>query len=179
MHISDLAALYGGIIAKILHNEPLPNGIEGYYFALAHDIYMSDAIGHLARALKARGLIADPTPQLLTSDETAAEILGVPAPFVQPLWNSGYVHHFLTSNPSPLPSLFLYIDIKIFLNFDSDVEHVFSDNIVIEKPQSIGWKPVWTQEQFYRNIDDEIQAVVELGKAKSSLIDSLHAAVKG
>lgn len=32
---------------------------------------------------------------------------------------------------------------------------------------------MWNKERFLQNIDDEIQAVVEHGKAKSSLIDSL------
>lgn len=32
---------------------------------------------------------------------------------------------------------------------------------------------MWNKDRFLQNIDDEIQAVVEHGKAKSSLIDSL------
>ena len=45
-----------------------------------------------------------------------------------------------------------------------------------EKGQKIGWKPEWNRERFLQNVDDEIEAVLELGKAKSSLIDSLFAA---
>lgn len=48
--------------------------------------------------------------------------------------------------------------------------------MTIERPQTIGWKPVWDKERFLQNINDEIDNVVELGKAKSSLIDSLHKA---
>ncbi|KAF5682978.1 hypothetical protein FCIRC_4698 [Fusarium circinatum] len=45
------------------------------------------------------------------------------------------------------------------------------------RPQSIGWKPKWDRERFLKNADAEIGGVVELGKAKSSLVDSLFAAV--
>ncbi|KAF5990295.1 hypothetical protein FBULB1_122 [Fusarium bulbicola] len=45
------------------------------------------------------------------------------------------------------------------------------------RPQSIGWKPKWNKERFLKNVDAEIGGVVELGKAKSSLVDSLFAAV--
>ena len=54
-----------------------------------------------------------------------------------------------------------------------------SENIIAEKPYRIGWKPEWNKERFLRNIDDEIQAVLELGQAKSSLIDSLFEAARG
>ncbi|KAG5814428.1 hypothetical protein H9Q74_002646 [Fusarium xylarioides] len=45
------------------------------------------------------------------------------------------------------------------------------------RPQSIGWKPEWDRERFLKNVDAEIGDVLELGKAKSGLIDSLFAAV--
>ncbi|KAF5238324.1 hypothetical protein FANTH_10356 [Fusarium anthophilum] len=45
------------------------------------------------------------------------------------------------------------------------------------RPQSIGWKPKWNKERFLKNVDADIGDVVELGKAKSSLVDSLFAAV--
>ncbi|KAI7765741.1 hypothetical protein LZL87_000854 [Fusarium oxysporum] len=45
------------------------------------------------------------------------------------------------------------------------------------RPQSIGWKPEWDRERFLKNIDAEIGDVLELGKSKSSLIDSLFAGV--
>ena len=51
--------------------------------------------------------------------------------------------------------------------------------MVSENAFNIGWKPVWNKDRFFEHIDDEIQSVVELGKAKSSLIDSLHEAAKG
>ncbi|MCJ1457103.1 hypothetical protein MMC28_007469 [Mycoblastus sanguinarius] len=53
------------------------------------------------------------------------------------------------------------------------------ENIVSEKAHSLGWKPVWNKDRFLQNIDDEIQDVVELGKAKSSLMDSLSKFAKG
>ena len=89
MHISDLTALYGGIIEKILQQETIPNGTEGYYFALAHDLFWWEVLDRLAAALYARNLVTDSQTQVWPSDEFAAESLGVPMDFVQPLWNSG------------------------------------------------------------------------------------------
>lgn len=89
MHISDLTALYGRIIEKVLRQEALPSGTEGYYFALAHDLFMGEVADHLAAALKARDLVPDSRTQVWASDEAAAEALKVPVQFVQVLWNSG------------------------------------------------------------------------------------------
>lgn len=55
----------------------------------------------------------------------------------------------------------------------------YSENIIAENPHRIGWQPTWNKDRFLENIDDEIEAVVELGKAKSSLIDSLFIAARG
>lgn len=54
-----------------------------------------------------------------------------------------------------------------------------SENIHAEKTYGIGWKPTWNKERFLENIGDEIEAVLELGKAKSSLIDSLFESARG
>ena len=91
MHISDLTNLYWKIIKKILRKEALPSGTEGYYFALAHDLIWWEVLDQLAIALNARGLIPDLKTHIWASDEAAANALGVPVQFVQPLWNSGYV----------------------------------------------------------------------------------------
>ncbi|KAK9358198.1 hypothetical protein V1504DRAFT_487750 [Lipomyces starkeyi] len=128
VHISDLTALYWRIIEKILQKEALPSGTEGYYFALAHDLIWWEVLDQLAVALNARSPVTDSKTQIWPSDEAAAESLGVPVQFVQPLWNSG-------------------------------------ENIVSENTHRLGWKPVWNQDRFFQNIDDEIQAVLELGKA--------------
>ncbi|CAI7569276.1 unnamed protein product [Penicillium discolor] len=136
VHISDLTSLYGRIIENILQGKPLPTGREGYYFALAHYLQLGEVLDHLAIQLKARDLITDSKTKIYLNDEAAASSLGIPVPFVRPLWNSG-------------------------------------DNIIAEIPHRIGWRPMWNKERFLQNIDDEIQAVVEHGKAKSSLIDSL------
>ncbi|KAH7385157.1 hypothetical protein DE146DRAFT_759424 [Phaeosphaeria sp. MPI-PUGE-AT-0046c] len=52
-------------------------------------------------------------------------------------------------------------------------------NMVAHNEARLGWKPRWSEEDFYAHIDDEIQSVVQLGKAKSSLIDSLRQAARG
>ncbi|KAL9058634.1 MAG: hypothetical protein Q9162_001641 [Coniocarpon cinnabarinum] len=52
------------------------------------------------------------------------------------------------------------------------------DDLVSERTRAIGWNPAWDRERFLRNIDDEVVAVLEEEKPKSSLIDSLHEAAK-
>ncbi|KAJ5893612.1 hypothetical protein N7495_005303 [Penicillium taxi] len=140
VHISDLTALYRKILEKVLQEEELPTGRKGYYFALAHDVYMGEVLDHLAIELKARGLIEDSKTKIYPNDEAAAKSLGVPVQFV-PLWNSG-------------------------------------DNIIAEIPQKMGWKPTWNNDRFLKNVGDEIDAVLELGKAKSSLVNSLFGSAK-
>lgn len=54
-----------------------------------------------------------------------------------------------------------------------------SDDMVAQIPFDIGWKPEWSKKRFFDNIDNEIDAVLELGKAKSSLVDSLFKAAQG
>jgi hypothetical protein len=46
----------------------------------------------------------------------------------------------------------------------------------VDNAYKIGWKPKSDTARFLENIDDEVASVLELGKAKSSLIESLHAA---
>jgi hypothetical protein len=53
-----------------------------------------------------------------------------------------------------------------------------SENIVAENTKRIGWKPLWNGERFMQSIDEEIQVTLDLGKAKSSLLDSLFGIVK-
>ncbi|KAL1593713.1 hypothetical protein SLS60_010445 [Paraconiothyrium brasiliense] len=142
VHISDLTALYGRIVEKILRGEEPPNGLEGYYFSAVYQISSHDFADHLAAALYARGLVLSSRPEVWPSAEAAAKAFGVPAKFVEYLWNSG--------NEAPSTSI----------------------------NSEIGWKPKWDKEKFFRNIDDEIDAVLELRSAKSSLIDSLFAAAK-
>ena len=51
--------------------------------------------------------------------------------------------------------------------------------MVTEKTSKLGWKPAWNKERFLQNIDDEVKAVLELGQAKSSLLQSLSGSLKG
>lgn len=54
-----------------------------------------------------------------------------------------------------------------------------SSNMLAVNKQNLGWEPVWNKERLLTNIDDEIDAVLELGQAKSSLIGSLFEVAKG
>lgn len=44
--------------------------------------------------------------------------------------------------------------------------------------QQLGWEPVWDTERLLTKMDDEIDAVLELGQAKSSLIGTLFEVAK-
>lgn len=52
----------------------------------------------------------------------------------------------------------------------------YSGNITADNDVRVEWKPSWTKEDFYAHTDDEIDAVLELGQAKSSLIEFLRGA---
>lgn len=54
----------------------------------------------------------------------------------------------------------------------------FSADIDAQNAKQIGWQPKWEREQFLSSFDAEIDDVLELGQAKSSLIDSLFKAAK-
>ncbi len=47
-----------------------------------------------------------------------------------------------------------------------------------ENKHQLGWEPVWDKERLLTHMDEEIDAVLELGQAKSSLIASLFDAAK-
>lgn len=72
-----------------MKKESLPNGTEGYYFALAHELHWWEVLEHVAQALKIRDLVTDTEIKTWPDDKFAAEKLGVPEKFVQALWNSG------------------------------------------------------------------------------------------
>jgi hypothetical protein len=93
VHISDLTALYRLIINRIIRgeSETIPRNKEGYYFALAHDLFLGDVLEHLGLALASRTFITDGRTRIYPSDQVAAASLGVPEKLVQTLWNSGYV----------------------------------------------------------------------------------------
>jgi hypothetical protein len=150
-----MTAFYERILEKIIQKEPLDSGKSGYYFALAHSVKWWELLDHLAAALKARGLINDTTIDVWPSDEAAAEAINVPAAFVQALWNSGYV--------SSCDSV-----------WGMHANSQCSENMITNNERRLGWKPQWDKERFLKNIDLEIDAVVEEGKAKSSLMDVLR-----
>lgn len=97
VHISDQTALYARIVQKILADEALEHGEKGYYFTLAHDLHWHEVAGKLAAAMNARGLVTDEETGTWANSNDAAEALGVPAMFVQALWNSGYLIPLTTS----------------------------------------------------------------------------------
>lgn len=51
-----------------------------------------------------------------------------------------------------------------------------SDTFAPENAPKLGWKPAWDNARFLEHIDDEVEAVLELGQAKSSMKGSLRGA---
>ena len=89
VHISDVTALYRQIIEKILLEESIPNGTQGYYFALAHDIQWWETLDRLAITLNSRELVDDTEVKTWSSKEAAAEALGLPVQYVHVLSSPG------------------------------------------------------------------------------------------
>ena len=83
MHISDLTSLYTLLVSKILQRTPIPHGVSGYYFAMAHRSPWWAVMSRLATSLHARGLVDSPTTQIWPSDEVAADTLGLPRLYVR------------------------------------------------------------------------------------------------
>lgn len=53
----------------------------------------------------------------------------------------------------------------------------YRENLTAIRPRTLGWKPQWDRARFLKNVDNELSDVLELGKPKSSLIDSLSTIV--
>jgi hypothetical protein len=87
-HISDLTALHASIVKRIINNDSLERNEKEIYFAITYNLYFHDVAADLAKAMHTYELIIENTTKTFESTEHAAEILGVPAPFVQALWNS-------------------------------------------------------------------------------------------
>lgn len=80
---------------KILQAEAIPNGENGYYFAVAHKLYCWDLMQRFAEQLHALGLVEEPKTQTWPSDEMAAVSLGVP-PMIARIMGTHWYTPFLT-----------------------------------------------------------------------------------
>ncbi|CAG9939610.1 unnamed protein product [Clonostachys rosea f. rosea IK726] len=88
IHISDLTALYGAILEKILLKEAIPSNDKGYYFAVAHKSPWWEVMERLAQSMHARGLVSEPTAKVWPSWEMAAEHTGFPLVFIKAIGTS-------------------------------------------------------------------------------------------
>lgn len=61
----------------------MPNGKDGYYFAMAHRAPWWAYMEALAKSLHARGLVASSELETWPSDAEAAEALHFPAQFIR------------------------------------------------------------------------------------------------
>ncbi|PMD21477.1 NAD(P)-binding protein [Hyaloscypha hepaticicola] len=92
----------------------------------------------------------------------AMEARGLVASSETQVWTSNKA----AAEATGVPEIF----VEIFFNS--------SANIIVDNAFKLGWKPTWDKARFFENIDDEVVSVLELGKARSSLIDSLFLAAK-
>ncbi|PSN64073.1 NAD(P)-binding protein [Corynespora cassiicola Philippines] len=88
-HISDVTAYYSLLVEKILSNDPIPSGEEGYYFIAAHKLNWWEAMHQLAQHLHKRGLIEDPEVHIWPSYDVAADTLGLPRLYVRAMCAAG------------------------------------------------------------------------------------------
>ncbi|KAH6689627.1 hypothetical protein F5X68DRAFT_254049 [Plectosphaerella plurivora] len=82
-HISDLVSFYRLLTENILNGTALRSGKDGYYFPMAHKTSNWAVMNAFARRLHAAGLVEEAEPGTWTSDEAAAEALGIPVQIVR------------------------------------------------------------------------------------------------
>ena len=78
-----MTELYALLVEKILLQESVPMGEDGYYFATTHNIPWWGVLDRIAKDLHARGLVDEPKPRIWPSDDIAAEYLGFPRALVR------------------------------------------------------------------------------------------------
>lgn len=88
VHISDLTSFYLLLLEKILQQEPVPSGENGYYFALAHRSPWWKVMNGLAKGLYARGLVNEPEVQVWPSYDEAADTMGFPRLYMRAIGTS-------------------------------------------------------------------------------------------
>lgn len=79
-HIHDTVTLYIAILAKILNEESIDHGRNGYYLASPGSIAWTDLYKQMAKALAKRRVIDDDTVHEVSDEslEEAAKALGCP-----------------------------------------------------------------------------------------------------
>lgn len=87
-HISDLCSLFVLIVEKIMQSDLVPSDEIGYYFAMAHRAPWWEVMDRLAAAMYTRGLVIEQKAQIWPSDEMAAESLGWPLAYLEPMGKS-------------------------------------------------------------------------------------------
>lgn len=77
-HIQDTTALYVALLAKILEEEEIDHGRQGYYLASPGSIAWTDLYKQMAKALAKRGVIENDTVHQVSDEslEEAAKALG-------------------------------------------------------------------------------------------------------
>lgn len=78
VHISDLVSLHLLLLEKILQQEPISSGEDGYYFGLAYRCPWWKVKDDLAKSLYSLGPVTEPDVQVWPSYDEAADALGLP-----------------------------------------------------------------------------------------------------
>ncbi|KAI0974490.1 hypothetical protein F4678DRAFT_422893 [Xylaria arbuscula] len=123
VHIADLAEYYVLFVKKILQEEKLPSGEEGYYFAVAHEAGWWDITQALASALHDRGLVTDPSAKIWPSDDLAAKALVLPRQFVRLMHTARVTIDY--ENGYPLGWKPKWDEQKLLASMDEEVDATF------------------------------------------------------
>ncbi|KAM0277005.1 hypothetical protein ACHAQH_006188 [Verticillium albo-atrum] len=83
VHISDLVALYALITVKVVQDQPVPSGEEGYFLVVAYKIDWWEVMDSIAKHLSARGLVDGPEVHTWPTWEAAASGLKLPPSFAK------------------------------------------------------------------------------------------------
>ncbi|UPL00210.1 hypothetical protein LCI18_011144 [Fusarium solani-melongenae] len=122
VHISDLTSLYLLLLEKILRQEPVPSGENGYYFALAHRSPWWKVMDGLAKGLYSRGLVTEPEVQVWPSYDEAADTMGFPRLYMRAIGTSS--GHLIPENALKLGWKPKWDERRFLDSLDDEIEAV-------------------------------------------------------
>ncbi|KAM6511444.1 hypothetical protein FALCPG4_016447 [Fusarium falciforme] len=122
VHISDLTSLYLLLLEKILRQEPVPSGENGYYFALAHRSPWWKVMNGLAKGLYSRRLVTEPEVQVWPSYDEAADTMGFPRLYMRAIGTSS--GHLIPENALKLGWKPKWDERRFLDSLDDEIEAV-------------------------------------------------------
>ncbi|RSL43276.1 hypothetical protein CEP54_015150 [Fusarium duplospermum] len=122
VHISDLTSLYLLLLDKILRQEKVSTGENGYYFAIAHRAPWWKVMDGLAEGLYSRGLVTKPKVQVWPSYDEAADTMGFPRLYMQAIGTSS--GNLIPENPLKLGWKPKWDEKRFLDSLDDEIEAV-------------------------------------------------------